>query len=404
MAATHANPIGPTRRQDFTPLQLAVVVFVVCTGFSSQIAMPLWIGAIIDDYGLSRSVAGAIGAAELAVVAIVSVAMATQVHRFNARATVMVGLLCLVCGNLIAALVQDASSLTAARILAGCGKGMVVTISFSLAAGVSHPIRAFAILNACYALFSAVFFLTLPPVIASGGAAGCFMVLAAVSVLGMLAMLRYPDRLMRDIDIHRTGMRDVQGHGLIALAALIVLWMGHSAIWMFVERIGLRMALTPAQVGQVLSIAAFITIGGPSLARLIDTRFGHTSPLLVAVTVKILIALLLVYSAAQWMYALLVPTFMLLALFTVPYFMGILSLADPAGRLAAAASAAMTMGGSLGSLVGGWTADNLGYEGLGWVATGNFVGVIALLAMIGVRLRSGSIMAAPIVEARREAS
>ena len=399
----HVTPNSPVDRQDFSLLQMAALVFVVCTGFSSQMVMPLWIGAIIDDYGMSRSVAGSIGAAEMAVVAVVSFALAIRVHRFKARSTVMVGLVCLICGNLLSAFMKDPAALTAARVLVGCGKGIVVTISFSLAAGTSHPIRAFAVLNASYALFSTAFFLVMPAVIAAGGASGCFAVLSAVSVISLLAMTRYPERRMQGTDMHRMSFRDIQGYGLIAFAALIVLWIGHNAIWTFVERIGLGLDFTAAQIGQVLSVAAFITICGPSLARVIDTRFGHTQPVLAAISLKVVITLLLVYTTSQWMYAALVPAFMLLALFMLPYFQGILSLADPAGRLAAAASAAMTMGSSLGSLLGGWTADTFDYEGLGWVAATSFAIVIVMVAMITRRLGNSSTQAAPVLETQREA-
>jgi predicted MFS family arabinose efflux permease len=395
-----AQPHSPIERQDLSLLQMATLVFVVCTGFSSQMVTPLWIGAIIDDYGLSRSIAGSIGAAEMAVVAIVSITLAIQVHRLKARPTVLVGLACLIIGNLLAAFMKEPATLTAARVLVGCGKGIVVTVSFSLAAGTSHPIRTFAVLNACYALFSTIFFLVMPSVIAVGGASGCFATLSAVSLVSSLTMFRYPERRLQGVDVHRMRLRDIQGYGLLAFGALIVLWIGHNAIWTFVERIGLRVELTPAQIGQILSIAAFITICGPSLARLVDTRFGHTQPVLAALSVKIVITLLLVYTGLQWMYAVLVPAFLLLALFMLPYFMGILSLADPAGRLAAAASAAMTMGSSLGSLVGGWTADTFDYEGLGWVAVTSFVIVIAIMVMITSRLSSERLAKAPALEAR----
>ena len=403
MPAAHGTSNSPVDRQDFSLLQMAALVFVVCTGFSSQMVMPLWIGAIIDDYGLSRSVAGSIGAAEMAVVAIVSFALAIRVHRFKARSTVLVGLVCLICGNLLAAFMTDPVALTAARVLVGCGKGIVVTISFSLAAGTSHPIRAFAVLNASYALFSTAFFLGMPAVIAAGGASGCFAVLSAVSLVSLVAMTRYPERRMQGTDMHRISLRDIRGYGLVAFAALIVLWIGHNAIWTFVERIGLGLDFTAGQIGQVLSVAAFITICGPSLARLIDTRFGHTQPVLAAISLKVVITLLLVYTTSQWMYAALVPAFLLLALFMLPYFQGILSLADPAGRLAAAASAAMTMGSSLGSLLGGWTADTFDYEGLGWVAATSFVIVIVMVAMITRHLGSPSTRTAPVLEAQREA-
>lgn len=391
--ATLTSP-NSIERQDFSLLQMAALVFVVCTGFSSQMVMPLWIGAIIDDYGMTRSVAGTIGAAEMAVVALVSLSMAVQVHRFKARPTILVGLACLIGGNLLAAMMTDPMTLGAARVLVGVGKGIVVTISFSLAAGATHPIRAFAILNASYALFSTVFFLTMPAIIASTGAMGCFTALAVVSVVSLLALSAYPERRMQGTDVHRISFKDIQGYGLIAFGALIVLYIGHNAVWTFVERIGLRIDLSPAQIGQVLSVAAFITIFGPSCARLIDTRFGHTQPVMAALGMKIVITLLLVYTSVQWLYASMVPLFLLLTLFMVPYFMGMLSLADPAGRLAAAASAAMTMGSSVGSLAGGWTADHLDYQGLGWVAAASFVIVFALVASITRRVTNSAAAAA----------
>ncbi len=369
--------------RDFTIIQMAALVFVVCTAFSSQMNMPLWIGAIIDDYGMSRSVVGAIGAAEMAVVAIVSGLMAIKVHRFKAKPTVLIGIACLVIGNFIAAFLDSAVAIAVARILVGCGKGIVVTISFSLAAGVTHPTRAFAILNASYALFSMFFFLTTPSIIAAAGAKGAFIMLSAVSFISVLAMVWYPERrMLAGADIQNISLRSIKGYGLIAFVALIVLWIGHNAIWTFVERLGLRVELTPAEIGQILSLAAFITIAGPSLARVIDNRFGYTAPILTAMSIKVVATFALVFVTIGWVYATLVPVFLLVSLFMLPYFMGILSLADPAGRLAAAASAAMTMGSSLGSLFGGWTADAWDYEGLAWLAIGNFSIVIVLMVIV----------------------
>lgn len=376
-------------RLDFTFLQMTAVVVIVTTAFSSQMAMPLWIGAIIDTYELSRSVAGAIGGAEMAVVAIVSVAMAFRIHRYSARPAVMIGLACLIGGNLGAGFVQDAPALAVARILAGCGKGIIVTISYSLAARASHPMRAFAAITAAYAIFATALFLVMPSVIEAAHASGCFALLAALSLVSAMFMPWFPANRMQNTDIHRVNLRAVQRYGLTAMAALIITGIGHSAIWTFVERIGLGLALTPAEIGQVLSAAAFTAIGGPWLARFIDTRFGYTPPLIAAVSAMIAIGLLLVYSTAQSTYVFLVPAFMLLVAFVSPYFLSILSVADPAGRLAAAATAAMTMGGSLGAIVGGWTADRLDYRGLGWVAASHFFVAIVLL-LITSRLENRS--------------
>lgn len=380
-------PAARASAKDFRPIELAAMVFVVCTGFSSQMVMPLWIGAIIDHLSLSRSAAGTIASLEFAAVAIVSVTVALQVHRFAARRTVTIGLIMLMAGNLLAAYATSAEVLTVYRIIAGCGKGLVVAVTFSLAAGTVHPTRTFALLNGAYALFSMVFYLIVPTFIEMGGAAGAFYMMAGVAALGAAMLAWYPDRRMEASELKDLRLRDVPVFGFIALAALIILWIGHNAVWTFIERLGHRVDLSLGEIGTVLSISAFLTIGGPTLARLIDTRWGYVRPIVTATVIKTVVVMLLVYLSVAWIYMTMVPVFLIMALFIVPYIMGILSLADPAGRLAAASSAAMTAGSSLGALIGGWTADRVGFEGLSWVAAGHFVVVIILMLSIAAGLR-----------------
>jgi predicted MFS family arabinose efflux permease len=200
-------------------------------------------------------------------------------------------------------------------------------------------------------------------------------------------MMGYPKRGTASASSKASSWRDVETYGLVAFVALIALNIGVTAIWAFVERIGSSLELTSAQVGQVLSVASFVAIGGPSLSRVVDTRLGYTLPQVLGVTALMLATLLLVYTSDQEMYSVLVPSFLVVFGFTAPFILGVLSTADSVGRLAAAAPAATTLGGSLGALVGGWTADHLGYLGLGWVAAGNFVVVIVLL-MIAGRMRA----------------
>ena len=87
-----------------------------------------------------------------------------------------------------------------------------------------------------------------------------------------------------------------------------------------------------------------------------------------------------------FVYSTLVPLFLFLSLFITPYVMGLLSEADPAGRLAAAASAAMTAGSSSGAFIGGLALTYAGLPGLGWVAAAQFA-VFTLLILIAAAAR-----------------
>jgi len=388
MAQTAATlPSTLPAGRDFSALESFALIFVVCTGFSSQMVMPLWIGAIIDALHLSGTAAGSIASTEFAAVAVVSVMVAVQVHRFRARPTAALGLALLIAGNALAAFASSAALLTGCRLLTGIGKGLVVAITFSLAAGASRPTRMFALLNGAYALFSTLFYLLVPPFIRMGGPAGAFLTMAAVAVAGAALLPLFPERRMQDSELRELRLTGIAPFGFVALAALIVLWTGHNAVWTFVERLGTRLDLSTEQVGGVLAYSAFLTIGGPGLALLLGTRWGATPPIIGALLLKCVVVCCLVFVALKPVYLATVPAFLVLALFIVPYVMGLLSAADPAGRLAAASSAAMTAGGSLGALVGGVTADAVGYSGLAWVATGHFAVVLAMMLWITPRVR-----------------
>ena len=110
----------------------------------------------------------------------VSVLVALRIQLFPTRRTAALGVALLVIGNVAAAWADRELTLTIARMLCGIGKGLIVAIAFSLAAGSPRPTRAFAVLNITYALFSTFFYLTVPYAIRWEGAAGAFLAMAYI--------------------------------------------------------------------------------------------------------------------------------------------------------------------------------------------------------------------------------
>lgn len=352
--------------------QFIVMIFIVCTVFSSQMVIPLWIGAIIDDLSLSPDAAGTVASVEFGTVAVVSVLMASRVHLLNPKLFVALGSLLLITGNVFAAYAESLNTMIASRAMAGCGKGIVVAVVFALCAGTVNPTRTFATLNTSYAVFAAGFYLLIPAAVEARGAEGAFLVMALVAFAGFTLIFWFPKREASpdSAPVVEADYRiiDIPLYGFLALLVLVFIWMSHGAVWTFLERLGGEVGLSVAEVGQILSLGAFVTIGGPLLARALDTRFGNVLPLLAAASLMIVCTISIVHVLSATAYTIAVPIFLLMALFSVPYVMGILSLADPSGRLSAASSAAMTAGGSLGALTGGVAISRLGYSGLGWTA------------------------------------
>lgn len=363
-------------------LVMTAMVTVVCTAFSSQMALPLWVGAIIDDYSLTAERAGIVAAIEYAAVAIVSVAIATQVHRLNLKNVSIIGMLCLLIGNGSAGFSTDFASLSLSRGLAGTGKGLVIAAIFSLAARTPTPTKAFAIINGAYTALATIIYLSLPFPIEAAGAPGAFWSLFAIALAGAAFLFWVPATKAVDTvkkDINDRPKIKLSLSGLLVLLALILMWAANGSIWVYVERIGQRTGLSLPQIGTILSASAAVAVLGPVLAHQIHDRFGFRKPIVLGACVKISAALILCNWLTPLPYMIAAPLFVLAALFIVPYLMSLMSLADPTGRLAAAAGGLLTAGSSLGAYLGGVTLTYGNTPTLSIVAVTLLVGMMIIV-------------------------
>jgi len=347
---------------------LCAMLFVVCSAFSSQMVMPMWVGAVITDYRLSETAAGAIASAELFTVAVMSVIGALIVNRMDRRLMALIGILILIVGNGLSIVMHDVVLLTGLRMLCGIGKGFTVAAVFSTIAQAPNPTRAFALTNAAYAALGAFYFLLIPNQIKALGASGAFLVITIVTAVGLLLLPWMPRVKAQAAPVMEDLRALLTPAGLVALAGLAGVMLGHSIIWIFVQMIGTSEGLTLDQVGIVLSLSMLVTIAGPATAHVLPSSLGLWRPMAWALGIKAALAILLVANLGAAVYWISAPAFSVISLFVVPFVMGLLSKIDTSGRLAASGSAAMTLGSSAGSLIGGWTAETLGYGALGWMA------------------------------------
>ncbi len=374
-----------------------LLVLVACTAFSSQMAVPLWVGSVIDSFGFSAETAGTIAAVEFTTVAIASYTVALRIHAFSVRRLCAVGFTLLILANGASVWLDDAGALTAVRAIAGAGKGLVISASFGLAGRSTSPARAFALLNGGYTLFAAITLFGLPFAIQAAGAAGVWATLCLITVLGMCVVPWIPSARSAGDEAPQVATESARTSGLsglLALLALVVLVGGGSAVWTFVERIGLRTGLSITDVGLILSIAAIITVSGPVLAHALDTRAGYRLPIIVGVGLKLVIAGILGAVTSAVVFIAVVPFFNAAMLLAVPYLQALMSLADSKGRFAAAAGASMTLGAALGAYVGGVTVTQAGLESIGIVAMA-MLALVIVLALLSIRGLSGVIAQNP---------
>ncbi len=388
MSALTANVQG---RIDLDTRSSIMLVLVACTAFTSQMAVPLWVGAVIDSFGFTAETAGTIASIEFAAVAFASYSVAMRIHMFSVRKLCAVGFILLIVANGTSTLIADPGLLTVCRTVAGLGKGLVISAAFGLAGRSTSPARAFALLNAGYTLFAAGIFFAMPFAIKATGAAGAFGTLCAITIVGACLLpwipaARSDGQAASAPAAVATGEAPQSSNlsGLLALLALVVLVGGSSVVWTFIERLGLRTGLSIVDVGMILSAAALITVIGPAAAHYLDTRAGYTWPVMIGVGIKMVLAGILGLATTAAVFIAAVPFFNAAMLFAVPYLQALMSLADPKGRFAAAAGASMTLGAGLGSYVGGVTVTHLGLSHVGTVAIAMLV-VVIFLALMSVR-------------------
>lgn len=355
------------------------MTIVVCTGFSSQMVVPIWIGQVIDHFRVSAAVAGSIASLEFAAVAITSVITATLVGRSPGRLLCTLGTVLLTAGNLVCTFASSLAWLGAARLVCGVGKGLVIAIIFGLAGQYANATRSFAVLNAAYAAFSAAVFLLVPRVVIHFGMAGAFGSMVALSLLGLVFLPGVPEprRAAQGESWFRSLPLDVCG--VLAISGLTLMWTAHSSIWSFSERIGVRDGLTLQSIGWVLSVSSVLAIAGPLASRVLEIRRGALLPISGGLAALAVAAIWLCVSRSQVTYALGVPIISIAALFLMPYIQGVLSFVDPTGKLNAGSSAFMTLGGALGPLLGGTLIAQGGFTTLAACAAVLFVIVFGLL-------------------------
>lgn len=363
-----------------------ILVFVTCTAFTSQMAVPLWIGAIIDSFGISAETAGLIAAVEFTTVAVASFAVAPRIHQFSVRMLCTIGLGLLITANASATLLDSVGPLLVCRAVAGLGKGLVISAAFGLAGRSVSPARSFALLNGGYALFSVLTFLVVPLAITASGAAGAFGSLCVATLVGAC--------LLPWVPVGRSDAQQAAGPkvstetsniaGFLALLALVLFVAGSAVVWTFIERLGVGIGLTVTEIGMILSGAAAISIAGPALAYFLDTRAGYKLPVLLGLGVKIVLAVVLGTVSSTVVFIFAAPLFNLSLLFAVPYLQALMSVADRKGRFAAAAGASMTLGAALGSYLGGVTVTRLGLHHVGTVSAAVLF-IVVILALVAIR-------------------
>jgi len=224
----------------------------------------------------------------------------------------------------------------------------------------------------------------LPLLLATFGTKVVYASFLALSVLSLLLAGWLPRHaaVSRESTLiaHPIGSR-----GMLLLLLFVLLFAGHGALWVYQQRIGRAIGVTPQAIGSILGVGVLFGAMGAGLAGAIGRRLGHRMAQLISFAGAIAATLIMVYGSDLGAYAATACLLMLVWFFGLTYLLAMAAEMDPGGRLPGLANAAIFVGQGLGPAIGAATVRAGNFRNVGWAAA--VVYAIALLVAIVVTAR-----------------
>lgn len=340
-----------------------LIVIIACGAFGDSMMglLPVFAGAAMDDLGISHSAAGLIISAELLALS-ATLAIATPFTGIVFRRRLAYRAYCVIAvGALLSIFAESYSVIVAARFVTGLGEGIMMALGIASLAATREPDRLMSQTMAFGVLSGALLMGVMPLVAAHFGLSGVYAG-HFIYVSLFIPILWLMPAAPREGAHWRTALHGVSnktGSGkraflpYIAIGGMVCVVIVETAAWSFLERKGVALGLSPAQIGQWLAIMCFAMLIGAIISAVIGTRFGRVLPYLVG-GVLLVVGLYISIGADtifQFVVGLLVWN--IAWMFLMPFYMGVMSSLDHEGRWASMSSTILQFTNVFGPLLGG---------------------------------------------------
>jgi predicted MFS family arabinose efflux permease len=295
--------------------------------------MPLYIGALVDHLGFSESQSGMLASTELLGTCVASVLAMSWIRRVSWRLVAVICSGLLVTGNVFCFLGSyDTATFVGLRLLTGFAAGCLVSLACAGLGDTSRPDRNFALGVVGQLALSGTLFFLLPSAIADKGASaifGCFALCAFLAMFG--AILLPPTGRQHAAAPLTQKMAWKPLWGLFGGAAFFI---ANTAVWAYIERIGVASQLDGEFIGQVLGFSVLAALLGPLIAFWIDDRVNRFWIMLVAFLGELVCLAFLEVGMSMVTYAVIVGLYQFCWNLWIPFQMSVVASVDITGRFA----------------------------------------------------------------------
>ncbi|MCD2172365.1 MFS transporter [Rhizobium sp. C4] len=354
----------------------AVVALVIahCAGMLDLIALPVWVGALVERFGFSPQQAGGLATLFLLGAVVASAFAAHRFNRVNQRVIAASGFAVAALSFLIASTQTAFAPLAALHLLAGVSVGVALSMVHGTMGHAANPHRLFATAGIAIGLFGIVMLGAIPQLLISHGGAAMFQVFGAVMALAALAcalLFRNPSSIEPDT------VTPFSRATWFTIFGVSIMTFNQAMVFSFVEVIGKSRGFEPSHVLAVLIALGIVNFLFPSpLAALLQNRVRANVVVQIGPAVQALLALIVTGATTFVVWAPAAAIFVAVQIFTHTFAFGLLARLDPSGRAVAATPATLMIGAALGPIVGGALGENFGFGALGIAAI--FVAAVSI--------------------------
>ena len=340
------------------------------------LVMPMYVGALSDDYGFTNAQIGYLISIELGSAALASLTALFWLRQVNWRTVLLVFLVVLAAMNMLSIRVGGTyEELLWIRTIAGFSAGAMMAVALAALGDTQDQDRNFAFGVTGQLGISGCLLLVLPYFIGRWGAASIFTVfLIACAIAAPLARW-LPSTGKAPVVRRITERRSLLP--LWGLAGSAAIFVGQAAVWAFIERMGSAAGLSPTTIGLALGSSVFAGIAGALAASWLADRKGRRMPMALAMIGEVVCLLFLFNGYTTAIYFAVVILYSVCWNFWLPYQMGVIAETDVSGRFVALITLSQAVGIAVGpALVGPMISQN-NFDPVIWTGIG-----FALLAMV----------------------
>ena len=376
----------------------AVLMLSHVAGMVDMVALPLWVGTLVQHYKFDPQQAGGLVTLFLIAVALSSVTLAPRFDRMPRRWMATIGYAITGAAFLTASNQVAFPMLAVLHFVGGLGVGCGLSFTHGVIGRSSNPHRLFAMAQFAVGVFAVIFFGGAPKLIVANGGQVLFLVFAALMIIAVIATgLSFPVGEVRSAELQaHHGASKIPIAAWFAIIGVLLLTLNQALMFSFVERIGVDHNFGQERVNMVLIAVGFVNLLPAVIAAAMQKVVSARTVGMVAPILQATLALTITQAQGFELYAAAAGVYVFVMIFSHVFLFGLIAKLDPSGRAVASTPAMVMAGSAIGPFLGGTLVVGFGYTAIGYAIVA--IGLMALLCVSRIKVAAG-----PTVDPTRRA-